>query len=237
MASFFGEVVTPSYRYIDDESPDYIGTDCGVWEAGAGLQLEKSLLVITEGEIAGSYAQLWGGVEEVGRLECRPGQATLPVEAGAGYSLVRCPPGLAAGEQDSLARALLSLAAAACPVLVLTARHTSQLADSNGVAGATLHSLTSKAWPGPLVCPALPQPALLAGLPSALLTCAQVSDVSLCTFVCYTDVLTVDSLTVAPFLVINQLDCVARAGINKIVDIGAQLCKQKLATCDNSVYM
>ena len=66
MASFFGEVVTPSYRYIDDESPDYTGTDCGVWEAGAGLQLEKSLLVITEGEIAGSYAQLWGGVEEVG---------------------------------------------------------------------------------------------------------------------------------------------------------------------------
>ena len=77
MASFFGEVVTGSYRYIDDEAPDYVGEVAGEWSAGEGIEKETGLLVVTEGDIAGSYSKLWGNLPAVGTLQC--GSRQLPV--------------------------------------------------------------------------------------------------------------------------------------------------------------
>ena len=70
MASFFGEVVTGSYRYIDDEDPDYVsGPPAGDWTAGEGIEKESGLLVVTEGDLAGSYTRLWGDLPVVGTLQ------------------------------------------------------------------------------------------------------------------------------------------------------------------------
>ena len=77
MASFFGEVVTGSYRYIDDEDPDYVGEEAGDWTATEGIEKETKLMVVTEGDLAGSYPRLWGDLPVVGSLQC--GGRQIPV--------------------------------------------------------------------------------------------------------------------------------------------------------------
>ena len=61
MATFFGEVVTGSYRYIDPDHPDY--NDLRAAPQSWSLEPEEvkkedNLLIITEGDIAGSYVRL-----------------------------------------------------------------------------------------------------------------------------------------------------------------------------------
>ena len=77
MASFFGEVVTGSYRYIDDEKADYVGEVAGEWSAGDGIDKETNLLVVTEGDLAGSYSRLWGELPVVGTLQCGSRQLSV----------------------------------------------------------------------------------------------------------------------------------------------------------------
>ena len=67
-ASFFGEIITGSYRHLDDEEEDYVGEVAGDWTCGEGFEKETELLVITEGDQAGSYSRLWGDLKVVGLL-------------------------------------------------------------------------------------------------------------------------------------------------------------------------
>ena len=55
MATFFGEVVTGSYRYIDPNQPDYNEARClpQMWEFENDVDKENNLLLITVGDIAG----------------------------------------------------------------------------------------------------------------------------------------------------------------------------------------
>ena len=53
----------------------------------------------------------------------------------------------------------------------------------------------------------------------------------------YTEVLVVDSLTLAPFSVCHKLGAVTKAGIKKVANIGGELSKLKMLTSDDSLYM
>ena len=61
MASFFGEVVTGSYRYIDDEDEDLIeSAKAATFSLSEPLLAEQKLLVFAEGELAVTFTQLLG---------------------------------------------------------------------------------------------------------------------------------------------------------------------------------
>ena len=77
MASFFGEVVTGSYRHFDDEDEEYVGRVGGDWSVTEGFLKESELLVVTEGDQAGSYSRLWGELSTIGHLN--NGSRQLPV--------------------------------------------------------------------------------------------------------------------------------------------------------------
>ena len=66
MATFFGEVVTGSYRYIDPNQPDYNEARCipQTWRLEKDIDKEKNLLLITVGDIAGevSYNNVRNGL-------------------------------------------------------------------------------------------------------------------------------------------------------------------------------
>ena len=55
MATFFGEVVTGSYRFIDPENPDYNNvTGLQTWKLNSDdFGQESKLLIVTVGDIAG----------------------------------------------------------------------------------------------------------------------------------------------------------------------------------------
>ena len=71
MATFFGEVVTGSYRYIDPDHPDYNDTRAAPqsWSLAEKIPQEESLLIVTEGDIAGSYVRLLHDCQPVAKKE------------------------------------------------------------------------------------------------------------------------------------------------------------------------
>ena len=163
MATFFGEVVTGSYRYIDPDHPDY--NDLRAAPQSWSLEPEEvkkedNLLIITEGDIAGSYVRLLADEQlDTAARVTSSGGAELEVRRGRMWTHVSCS-GL---ESGNIGRVLLSLAATeTCRVLVLASRHVSQLRceeESRGV-----HCLATKGWGDtPLPCPALPQPNIVSG--------------------------------------------------------------------------
>eukprot|EP00092_Neocalanus_flemingeri_P004663 GFUD01005027.1.p2 GENE.GFUD01005027.1~~GFUD01005027.1.p2 ORF type:complete len:237 (-),score=82.82 GFUD01005027.1:390-1100(-) len=236
MASFFGEIVTGSYRYIDDEDPDYTSEPAEDWTAGEGIEKETGLLVVTEGDQAGSYTRLWGDLPVVGSLQS--GTRQIPVGRCAGYSLVHCPAGVQTAESDSLARAVLSTASTGCTVVVLTSRHVSDLkCDLASYLSTPVHCLATKAWTESLPCTRLPQPNIVSGLPAAIMTMAQMSGQQALLLMAFTEVLAVDSLALAPFTVCHKIGAVTKAGVKKVANIGAELSKLKVISCDDSLYM
>ena len=61
MASFFGEVVTGSYRYIDDEDEDLIeSAKAATFSLTEPMVAEQKLLVFAEGELSVTFTQLLG---------------------------------------------------------------------------------------------------------------------------------------------------------------------------------
>merc|ERR550519_2823492 len=207
------------------------------WIATDGYDQETELLMITEGDQAGSYSKLWGEMSEVGHLS--NGSRQLPVwRSSTGYSLIQCPAGLHAAEIVSLARAVLSTASNTATVLVLASRHVSELkSDETNYPTTPVYSLVTKSWAGTSPCPSLPQPNIVSGLPAAVLTMAQMSGQKAALVVAYNEVLVVDSLTLAPFSVCHKLDVVTKAGIKKVMNIGEELSKLKLKNSDDSLYM
>ena len=117
-------------------------------------------------------------------------------------------------------------------------RHVSELkSDQSWHPTTPVYCLHTKTWTGPTPCPSLPQPNIVSGLPAAVLTRAQMHGQKALMVMVYNEVLVVDSLTLAPLSVCHKLDVVTKAGIKKVVNIGAELSKLKLQSSDDSLYM
>ena len=72
-----------------------------------------------------------------------------------------------------LAELLLTLATSSAHVIVLTARHVSDLKSDDP--GTTTHCLATDSVTAPPPCPTLPQPNIISGLAAAVLTLCQVN--------------------------------------------------------------
>jgi len=231
MASFFGEVVTGSYRFIDPEDPDYNDLRAArqTWSQAGDIPAEEKVLVVCEGEIASSYGRMLGDTQPVGQLSCE--EASLEVRRGENFSAVFC----SGHETGNIGPAVLSLAAReSCHVVLLASRHLSQLRSD---CGQTVFSLATRHWAQPLPCPALPPPNILTGLAASLLTGGQLSGHKVALLVSFSEVLAVDSLTLASFSPIHNIDVITKCGIKPVKNISDTLTKLKLTSCDESLYM
>jgi len=233
MASFFGEVVTGSYRFIDPEDPDYndLRTTAQSWRVVGDVPVEEKLMIVCEGDVASSFASLLlGESRTVGEVRCE--DQVLEVRRGQTFTAVLC----SGQETGDLASTLLSLVRRdSCHVLLLTARHLSQLTGQ--LSQPEVFSLTTRHWGGVLPCRQLPTPNFLTGLTASLLTEGQLSGHKIALLVSYSDVLTVDSLTLEPFNIIHKIDAVTECGIKPVKNISSELSKLKLNVCDESLYM
>ena len=199
MASFFGEVVTGSYRFIDPEDPDYNDLRAARqnWSQDGDIPTEGKVLVVCEGEIASSYGRMLGNTQTVGQLSCE--DSRLEVRRGENFTAVFC----SGQETGNIGPALLSLAALeSCHVVLLVSRHLSQLRTESG---HTVYSLATKHWTQALPCPVLPPPNILTGLAASLLTAGQLSGHKVALLLSYSEVLAVDSLTLASFSPIHNI--------------------------------
>ena len=108
-------------------------------------------------------------------------------------------------------------------------RHITELKTDQS-SSTCVYSLASKAWSASLPSCSLPQPNIVAGLSSDILTLAQIRGQQALLIVSYTDVMAVDSLTMAPFDIFHKMDVVSKAGIKKRNDIAELIgtCKTKV---------
>ena len=87
-------------------------------------------------------------------------------------------------------------------MVVLVTRHLSQLRTSQP---QSVYSLATKDWAQALPCPALPPPNILTGLAASVLTAGQLSGHRVALLLSYSEVLTVDSLSLASFSPIHDI--------------------------------
>ena len=232
MATFFGEVVTGSYRYIDPDHPDYNDTRAApqVWSLSEKIPLEENLLIVTEGDIAGSYVKLLHDCQPVTSLQTESGGKVEVVRAGK-FTHVLC----SGQETGNIGPLVMSLASDTCSVLILASRHVSQLRSEEDTCG--VHCLVTKKWEGDRPCPTLPSPNIVSGLLASLLTEGQMTGKRVMTIISFTDVMAVDSLNLEPFKIIHKIEAVDKAGLKHPSNIGSELTKLKLFSCPANLYM
>ena len=159
MATFFGEVVTGSYRFIDPEDPDYNDLRCPTqcWTAEVDVPPEENLLIVSEGDIAGSYVKLLlGDSRTAGRVSCE--DSSLEVRRTKTFTAVLC----SGRETGDLATLLLSLTRRdSCHVLLLASRHLSQLTGEDS--DQNVFCLSTRDWTECLPCRQLPIPNFITG--------------------------------------------------------------------------
>ena len=139
MATFFGEVVTGSYRYIDPDQSDYNKGSSQTWSLDTDIAKEERLLIVTEGAIAENYCKLLGlEMSRVGGVSCE--DMSVDVMSCGQLTLASC----SGHETGNIGHVLLSLANPdTCAVVVLTARHVSQLKCEDGVMSSNVFCLVS----------------------------------------------------------------------------------------------
>ena len=232
MATFFGEVVTGSYRYIDPDHPDYNDTRAApqVWSLSEKIPQEDGLLIVTEGDIAGSYMRLLHDCQPVAGIQADNG-ARVEVVRGGKFTQVLC----SGQETGNLGPLVMSLASDTCSVLLLTSRHVSQLKSEEDTCG--VHCLVTKKWEGATPCPTLSSPNIVSGLLASLLTEGQMAGKRVMAIITFTDVMAVDSLSLDPFKIIHKLDAVTKADLKQPTNIGSELSKLKLFSCPANLYM
>ena len=205
MATFFGEVVTGSYRYIDPDLPDYNDTRAApqTWSLTKEIPMEDNLLIVTEGDIAKSYLRLLHKFHPVASIQADNGN-TVEVVRGERFTQVLC----SGQETGNIGQLAMALASDTCSVLLLTSSHVSQLKSEESTCG--VHCLVTGRWEGPLPCPILPQPNIVSGLIASMLTEGQIRGKRVVAIFTFTEVMATDSISLEPFKVIHKIGIVFR---------------------------
>ena len=235
MATFFGEVVTGSYRHIDPDQPDYNEGVQQTWSLDTEVEQEKNLLIVTEGSIAENYMKmLLVNNDQMRRVAgITSDQEMIDVVRSDQLTLVSC----SGHETGNIGHVVMSLAQSdTCHVLVITARHVSQLRVADPRASA-VYCLGTKLWSEERPCPSLPQPSIISGVTAALMTRGQVSGRRVLAIIVFTEILRPDSLSLEPLKIIHKIGSVSRAGLKSPVNIASELGKLKLFSCPDNIYM
>merc|ERR1719369_60005 len=246
MASFFGEIVTRTPRYLDDEDEDSLQAcqDYNYFLTGNTIKGEENksdLLLISDGKLASTFSKLFlsEGAESDGTVEARhpqteAGHTVCDIYSADNHTVVTTSP-VSPANMFPLAETLLSLVLPTSTVLLLTERHSSEL-RTDGRSPAT-HCLATPQLSGPLPCDRLPAPNILSGLPAAVLSLCQMRGMPGLLLVTYTDVLSPDSISLSGFCPMFSVEAVAKAGLHKPVDIAAKLREANLTVQEDSLYM
>jgi len=211
MATFFGEVVTGSYRYLDDEDEDALqDAVCRKISFSVNLEAEAGLLLVGEGPLAAAYAEVCFRSKPCGQLKAQSLNGNESVIGklfrGQGWTAVTVDKELSRGELSTLAEQILRLAdPAATSVLCLTARHISDYRGEDDSSDSLVRCLSTKQFPKQDHIKSLEIPNILTGLSAAILSSAAVKGVPASLVVNYVDVLSVDSLALQGFQKIHKL--------------------------------
>merc|ERR1712198_338726 len=91
-------------------------------------------------------------------------------------------------------------------VLILSAQHVSFLKTDEDQTQRNIYCLASKLWDEGTPCDTLPPPNIISGLTAALLTESQMTGKKSLSVLVFTEMMTVDSLSLTPFKIIHQID-------------------------------
>jgi len=239
MASFFGEVVTGSYRFIDDEDEDLVesfkNNDFVLTEQ---VSKEDGVLVFAEGEVASAFGRMLlgdGKAELLGEIVTKEEERVVAevVRGAPGATLVLVRRNVEQADSLALARLAFTLAGDCCTTLAITSRPASQCIGSSSLSS---HCLTSSAFKAKPPCSLLPLPTLISGPSSALLTLAHMRGKPALMVVSWQELDTVDSLAMEGFRCLSSLDCLKKAKMLPPKDFAQALAKIRLPARD-SLYL
>merc|ERR1711874_968484 len=134
-----------------------------------------------------------------------------------------------------LAELLLTLATATAHVIVLTARHVSELKSDDPA--TTTHCLATDHVTSPPPCASLQRPNIISGLAAAVLTLCQVRGKAATLLVHWAEVLTPDSISLAGFLPVFNVKSVSGAGLKQPGDISEVMREARILRSQDNIYM
>jgi len=240
MASFFGEVVTGSFRYFDDEDEDEQEVSCRSFSVTSPPTLEKQLLVVADGQLSAVYLQLIAGKQKMGSLIAsgHKNSEIGTIYRGSDWSGVACGGELQRAEYSTLANTILGLTTPPAAVICLTSRHISEFRGGEEDRGETIvRSLKTKTFPTVDKIKRLEAPNILTGLSAAILSIAAVKGIAACLLVNYVDVLTADSLSLQGFQDLHRLPLASSSALEKPTNLATELREARLTANPSNLYM
>jgi len=242
MASFFGEVLAPRSRIIDDEDLDAQEESyCDEFKISCAPFKEKNLLIICEGKLASTYSKL--GVEEsqfCGDLLAKSFNQDVAIGKiirGSDYTIVSCEHELKQQEFLILANTILGLADSGCNIICITSRHISEYrVDELDGEEPLVRSLASKSFAQSDAIKKLEMPNILTGLSSAVLSISVVKGMPCLLLVSYVDLLTADSISLQGFQSLHKIQIVQGSSLQK-PNIAEALKSKQLFKNTNHLYI
>jgi hypothetical protein len=221
MASFFGEVLPPRSRIIDDEDLDAQEEGyCEEFHVSCPPFKEKNLLIICEGSLASVYSKLCcQESQSCGDLLAKSFNQDVAIGKifrGSDWTIVTCEQELKQQEFLNLANTILGVADTGCNIICFTARHISEYrADEIDHDEPLARSLASKTFPQAIPTKKLEIPNILTGLSSAVLSISVVKGLPCLLLVNYVDLLTADSISLQGFQAVHKLQLVQACSLQK----------------------
>lgn len=243
MASFFGEVLAPKSRIIDDEDLDAQEESyCEEFKLSfVCLFKEKNLLIICEGNLASIYANL--GCDQsllCGDLLAKRHDQDVAIGkiyGGTDFTIVSVERELKQQEFLILANTILGLTDTGCNIICLTSRHISEyrVEELDGEE-PLVRSLASKSFTQTDDIKMLEMPNILTGLSSAILSISVVKGLPCLLLVSYVDLLTADSISLQGFQSIHKIKMVQASSLQK-PNIAEALKSKQLFKNTNHLYI
>jgi len=238
MASFFGEVVTGSCRYFDDEDDEEVLRTFSL--STTNLSAEPKLLILAEGKLPAVYMKLCTKTQEVASVVgAFEGKSTKvgSIYRGSNWTVVTCEGDLKMGEYTPLATLLLTtLVEPSTNILCLTARHISEY-RGDWEEDNVVRCLTTHQFPTQTAIKRLEVPNLLTGLSAALVSLAAVKGLPAALVVNYVEVMDADSLSLSGFDAIHKLTGVNQAGLTRQNNIAHALKSLNQFANPSNLYM
>eukprot|EP00088_Acartia_fossae_P059050 TRINITY_DN6965_c0_g1_i11.p1 TRINITY_DN6965_c0_g1~~TRINITY_DN6965_c0_g1_i11.p1 ORF type:complete len:243 (-),score=39.15 TRINITY_DN6965_c0_g1_i11:191-919(-) len=242
MASFFGEVLPPRSRILDDEDLDAMEEGfCEEFKVTSPPELEKNLLIVCEGSLPGVYTQLcFNNIQACGEILGKSSDKEVSfgkIFRGSNWTVVTCEHDLKQQEFLNLGNTILGLMDKGCQIICLTARHISEFRVEEMIEDeSVVRCLSSKSFPATDAVKRLEIPNLLTGLSAAILSIAIVKGLPCFLLVNYVDLFTPDSMTLQGYQSIFKLKCLQESSLEK-PNVSEALKSRQLFRPSNNLYI
>jgi len=244
MASYFGEVLPPRSRFLDDEDLDAMEEGfCEEFNISCQQeQKEKNLLIVCDGPLPSAYAKL--SVQEAqacGEVLAKSFNKDIcigKIFRGSDWTVLTCEQELKHQEFLNLANKMMSIMDKGCQIICLTARHISEyrVEEQNIEDSSIVRCLASKSFKHSNIVNRLEVPNILTGLSAAILSISIVKGFDCYLLVNYVDMLTADSISLDGFNTIHKLQQLQASSLVK-PNIAEALKTKKINNISNNLYL